>query len=91
MVRWFIDDGTQANKVASIHEVIVQIKSKLDAAGVNIPFPIRTLDLSDASVDAVVEKLHDKQQAMQDQEKERSAGHKLAKTNEDTRHAKRHP
>ncbi|WP_199508368.1 MULTISPECIES: mechanosensitive ion channel family protein [unclassified Psychrobacter] len=76
MVRWFIDDGTQANKVASIHEVIVQIKSKLDAAGVNIPFPIRTLDLSDASVDAVVEKLHDKQQAMQDpaQEKKEAQG-----------------
>ena len=60
MVRWFIDDGTQANKVASIHEVIVEIKRALDAAGVNIPFPIRTLDLSDASVNAVVEKLQAK-------------------------------
>lgn len=56
-VRWFIDDGTQANKVASIHEVIVEIKKGLDGAGVNIPFPIRTLDLSDVSVDKVVNKL----------------------------------
>lgn len=52
-VRWYIDDGTQANKVASIHEVIVQIKSNLDAAGINIPFPIRTLDFSDASAKAL--------------------------------------
>ena len=68
MVRWFIDDGTQANKVASIHEVMVQIKSKLDAAGVNIPFPIRTLDLSDASVDAVVKKLNAKQNEQKNQQ-----------------------
>ena len=45
-VRWYIDDGTQANKVASIHEVIVAIKYALDAAGINIPFPIRTLDVN---------------------------------------------
>ena len=50
MVRWFIEDGTQANKVTSIHQVIVEIKKALDAAGINIPFPIRTLDLSDPSV-----------------------------------------
>lgn len=56
-VRWFIDDGTQANKVASIHEVIVAMKKGLDGAGVNMPFPIRTLDLSDASVDKVVKKI----------------------------------
>ena len=56
-VRWFIDNGTQANKVASIHEVIVEMKKGLDGAGVNIPFPIRTLDLSDVSVDKVVNKL----------------------------------
>jgi small-conductance mechanosensitive channel len=56
-VRWFIDDGTQANKVASIHEVIVEMKKGLDGAGVNMPFPIRTLDLSDASVDKVVKKI----------------------------------
>ncbi|WP_019672555.1 mechanosensitive ion channel family protein [Psychrobacter lutiphocae] len=53
-VRWFIDDGNQANKVASIHEVIVVIKDYLDAAGINIPFPIRTLDFSDGSAKAVV-------------------------------------
>lgn len=50
MVRWFIEDGTQANKVTSIHQVIVEIKKALDATGINIPFPIRTLDLSDSSV-----------------------------------------
>lgn len=59
MVRWFIEDGTQANKVASIHQVIVEIKTALDKAGVNIPFPIRTLDLSDPSVTAIVKKLHE--------------------------------
>ena len=56
-VRWFINDGTQANKVASIHEVIVEIKDQLDAAGVNIPFPIRTLDFSDESVSKLVKKI----------------------------------
>lgn len=60
MVRWFIEDGTQANKVTSIHQVIVEIKSALDAAGVNIPFPIRTIDLSDPSVTSIVNKLHEK-------------------------------
>lgn len=59
MVRWFIDDGTQANKVASIHQVIVEIKKALDAAGVNIPFPIRTIDLSDPSVKSIVKKLNE--------------------------------
>ena len=56
-VRWFIEDGTQALKVASIHQVIVEIKKALDAAGMNIPFPIRTLDLSDSSVKAVAKQL----------------------------------
>ena len=56
-VRWFINDGTQANKVASIHEVIVEIKDQLDAAGVNIPFPIRTLDFSDESASELVKKM----------------------------------
>lgn len=59
MVRWFIEDGTQANKVTSIHQVIVEIKSALDTAGVNIPFPIRTIDLSDPSVTSIVNKLHE--------------------------------
>ncbi|BBI66198.1 hypothetical protein PKHYL_03890 [Psychrobacter sp. KH172YL61] len=27
-VRWFIDNGTQANKVASIHQVIVEVKKR---------------------------------------------------------------
>lgn len=58
MVRWYIDDGTQANKVASIHQVIVQIKTALDAAGVNMPFPVRTLDMSDPSVKALVKQLN---------------------------------
>ncbi|WP_114701281.1 mechanosensitive ion channel family protein [Psychrobacter proteolyticus] len=61
MVRWFIEDGTQANKVASIHQVIVGIKNSLDAAGVNIPFPIRTIDLSDPSVSAIVNKMNEQQ------------------------------
>ncbi|MEK6218854.1 mechanosensitive ion channel family protein [Psychrobacter sp. 4Bb] len=61
MVRWFIEDGTQANKVASIHQVIVGIKNSLDAAGVNIPFPIRTIDLSDPSVSAIVNKMNEHQ------------------------------
>jgi len=63
MVRWFIEDGTQANKVASIHQVIVGIKDSLDAAGVNIPFPIRTIDLSDPSVSAIVNKMNEQQEA----------------------------
>ncbi|MDN3440391.1 mechanosensitive ion channel [Psychrobacter sp. APC 3279] len=64
MVRWFIEDGTQANKVASIHQVIVGIKTSLDAAGVNIPFPIRTIDLSDPSVSAIVNKMNEQQDAV---------------------------
>ena len=60
MVRWFIEDGTQANKVASIHQVLVEIKIGLDNAGVNIPFPIRTIDLSDSSVVTIVNKLNEK-------------------------------
>ena len=59
MVRWFIEDGTQANKVASIHQVFVEIKTGLDNAGVNIPFPIRTIDLSDSSVVTIVNKLNE--------------------------------
>ena len=65
MVRWFIEDGTQANKVASIHQVIVEIKNALDAAGVNIPFPIRTIDLSDPSVKAIVNKLNEQERINQ--------------------------
>lgn len=60
-VRWFIEEGTQANKVASIHQVIVEIKKALDAANVNIPFPIRTLDLSDPSVKAMLKQMKDQQ------------------------------
>ncbi|WP_367111300.1 mechanosensitive ion channel family protein [uncultured Psychrobacter sp.] len=56
-VRWFIDNGTQANKVASIHQVIVEVKKALDNADINIPFPIRTLDLSDPSVKSIVSSL----------------------------------
>ncbi|PNK60351.1 mechanosensitive ion channel family protein [Psychrobacter sp. FDAARGOS_221] len=56
-VRWYIDDGAQTYKVASIHEVIVAVKDHLDAAGISIPFPIRTLDFSDGSAEAVAEKM----------------------------------
>lgn len=56
-VRWYIDNGTQSNKVASLHEVIVEVKDHLDAAGINIPFPIRTLDFSDGSADELLNKM----------------------------------
>lgn len=56
-VRWFIDDGTQTNKVASIHEVIVVVKSALDEAGINIPFPIRTLDFGHPSFESLKSEL----------------------------------
>ena len=69
-VRWFINDGTQANKVASIHEVIVEIKDQLDAAGVNIPFPIRTLDFSDDSAGELVKKMAKLQSQQLDQQPE---------------------
>ena len=69
-VRWFINDGTQANKVASIHEVIVEIKDQLDAAGVNIPFPIRTLDFSDDSAGELVKKMAKLQSQQLDQKTE---------------------
>ena len=60
-VRWFIDNGTQANKVASIHQVIVEVKKALDAADINIPFPIRTIDLSDPSVKSIVKQINKQQ------------------------------
>ncbi|WP_201508500.1 mechanosensitive ion channel family protein [Psychrobacter alimentarius] len=74
MVRWFIDDGTQANKMASIHEVIVEIKTALDTAGVNIPFPIRTIDLSDPSVTAIVKKINDERAIRHEQNTKRDKG-----------------
>ena len=43
-VRWFIDDGTQNNRVASINEVIILVKEALEEANISIPFPITTLD-----------------------------------------------
>ena len=43
-VRWFIDDGTQTNRVASINEVIILVKEALEKANISIPFPITTLD-----------------------------------------------
>ena len=69
-VRWFINDGTQANKVASIHEVIIEIKDQLDAAGVNIPFPIRTLDFSDDSAGELAKKMAKLQSQQLDQQPE---------------------
>ena len=59
VVRWFIDDGTQANKVSSIDQVLIEIKSALDKAGIDMPFPVRTIDLSDPSVKAIVNKLNE--------------------------------
>ena len=43
-VRWFIDDGSQTNRVASINEVIILVKEALEEANISIPFPITTLD-----------------------------------------------
>ena len=63
VVRWFIDDGNQANKVASIDQVLIAVKRALDKAGIDMPFPVRTLDLSDPSVKAIVKKLADQADA----------------------------
>ncbi len=63
IVRWFIDDGNQANKVNSIDQVIIEIKTALDAAGIDMPFPVRTLDLSDPSVKAIVKQMADNETA----------------------------
>jgi small-conductance mechanosensitive channel len=43
-VRWFIDDGTQTNRVASINEVIILVKKALEESNISIPFPVTTLD-----------------------------------------------
>ena len=43
-VRWFIDDCTQTNRVASINEVIILVKKALEEANISIPFPVTTLD-----------------------------------------------
>ena len=43
-VRWFIEDGTQTNRVASINEVIILVKEALEKANISIPFPVTTLD-----------------------------------------------
>ena len=43
-VRWFIDDGTQTNRVASINEVIILVKEALEEANISIPFPVTTWD-----------------------------------------------
>ena len=43
-VRWFIDEGTQNNRVASINEVIILVKEALEKANISIPFPVTTLD-----------------------------------------------
>lgn len=42
-VRWYIDDGTQANRMTSIDEVITNVKHDLTEAGVDIPYPIQQL------------------------------------------------
>ena len=65
VVRWFIDDGTQANKVSSIDQVLIEIKTALDKAGIDMPFPVRTIDLSDPSVKAIVNKLNEQASATQ--------------------------
>lgn len=49
-VRWFIDDGTQTNRVASINEVIILVKKALDEANISLPSPITTLNHSSFGV-----------------------------------------
>ncbi len=61
VVRWFIDDGNQANKVTSIDQVLIEVKTALDKAGIDMPFPVRTIDLSDPSVKAIVSKINEHQ------------------------------
>ena len=61
IVRWFIEDGTQANKVASIDQVLIEVKKALDSAGIDMPFPVRTLDLSDPSVSAIAKQIKQQQ------------------------------
>lgn len=71
VVRWFIDDGNQANKVSSIDQVLIEIKTALDAAGIDMPFPVRTLDMSDPSVKTMVKMLDKKnveKQSVEDNE-----------------------
>jgi small conductance mechanosensitive channel len=63
IVRWFIDDGNQANKVKSIDQVLIEVKTALDAAGIDMPFPVRTLDLSDPSVKAIAKQIHEQKAA----------------------------
>ena len=65
VVRWFINDGTQANKVSSIDQVLIEIKTALDKAGIDMPFPVRTIDLSDPSVKAIVNKLNEQESVTQ--------------------------
>ena len=65
VVRWFIDDGTQANKVSSIDQVLIEIKTAIDKAGIDMPFPVRTIDLSDPSVKAIVNKLNEQESVTQ--------------------------
>ncbi len=38
-VRWYISDGTQARRLASLDEVITKVKEALDSADIEIPYP----------------------------------------------------
>lgn len=62
VVRWFIDDGNQANKVSSIDQVLIEIKTALDKAGIDMPFPVRTIDLSDPSIKQTIKQLNNQRQ-----------------------------
>lgn len=41
----------------------IVFKKALDTAGIDMPFPVRTLDLSDPSVKAIAKQIHEQQAA----------------------------
>ena len=43
-IRWFIDEGTQSNRVTSIDEVITFVKQGLDHAGIKMPTTVTYLE-----------------------------------------------
>jgi len=46
MVRFWIDLKKKNHLLEAQHAAIMLIKKRFDAEGINIPFPIRTLDFN---------------------------------------------